>query len=102
MQISEIEVKAVSKATPLSPQARDLYRALRRDYAERLRSLIMSNDISEAGMIAGRRLPKGHPARDAWTGLDDALRELRRHCRGDGTCDVTTDDMGKGKKNDRT
>jgi len=85
MQISEIEIAAVRKQAPnLSPHARDLYRSMRRDFAERLRSLIMSGDIDQAAMIAGRRLPSWHPILNSWVGLEDALRELRRSCRGDG------------------
>jgi hypothetical protein len=87
MDISEVEISAVRKSA-LSPHARDLYRALRRDYAEKLRSLIMAAGLNEAAMIAARRLPGGHPIVKSWGSLDDAIRELRGHCRGDGRlCD---------------
>lgn len=83
MKIDSIEVRAVRKSA-LSPNARALYRALRADYAERLRSAIMSNNINDVALVAGRRIPPSHPLAQSWTVLDDALRELRGRCRGDG------------------
>lgn len=83
MNIDSIEVRAVRKSA-LSPNARALYRALRADYAERLRSAIMSHNIDDVARVAGRRIQPGHPLTESWTALNDALRELRGRCRGDG------------------
>jgi hypothetical protein len=83
MEIKYIELGSVRKAA-LSPQARTLYRALRRDFAEQLRSLIMSGDISTIGLIADRRIGTQNEVTKSWLALENALRELRRSCRGDG------------------
>jgi hypothetical protein len=54
---------------------------LRRDFSERLRSLIMSDDLTTISAIASRRLDPHNAVRKSWTALDNALREIRRNCR---------------------
>jgi hypothetical protein len=76
----KIELRPIRRST-LSPQARALYLALRRDFSERLRSLIMSDDLTTISAIASRRLDPHNEVRKSWTALDNALREIRRNCR---------------------
>ncbi|MBN8745518.1 MAG: hypothetical protein J0I24_14630 [Thiomonas arsenitoxydans] len=65
----------------LSPHARDLYRALRRDCLERLRSLVTGADLDALALIAGRRLEPDHPLLKDWRRMCAAARELNQNCK---------------------
>ena len=67
---------------PLSPAARDLYRALRVDALERLRSQITGADMDALARIAGRRLKPDHELLKDWNTLRAAARELCKSCKG--------------------
>jgi hypothetical protein len=65
----------------LSPHARDLYRVLRRDCLERLRSLVAGGDMGALAMIAGRRLDADHPLLKDWRRMRAAASELSQNCK---------------------